>query len=600
MGKSLSERKGVALRGRTNLITNYFTRDPQSSDRLTLDHLMAIPGIGAQLMATFSIPNRVRLRRACHSFLAAADESLQGVTELFGEDVAGAGCSPGKKGLAWLLRKCPNLTTICVASRADHEEPWQERDRWALAWPTTRHYRIMAGVVPLHQIARRFQGLKHLNVAGCLDVTDAALIAVARACKGLEALDVSMTMIGDPAIHAVAKSCRGLRHLAIHNCMGLNNGTMLVAEMCGQLEVLYADGIILGDRCAELLACNCPRLRRLTVSQFLTDAGVSQVAACCPLLEHLGVQDCKLVTSASMKRIAAGCPRLQRLDASTSGVTDDGICELARCCRGLRRLDVAATAVSDVSVLAVANHCPQLEYLDVAQCNEVTDASIVELARNCKWLRHLSIAKCTLVTDAGICQVAQSCPGLRHLSIRQVGRTSACIDAIAANCRELRYFDMAGCRSGGMSVATLAEGCSKLEHLDVSWLYIVTQQGLAAVVQHCTQLRIFEATDNVLGNRNLAWLIKELGPRLRVLDLSYNLVTDATIELVARHCSGLRELTLRGCRDVTDKSMKSLMRGCVDLRRLVLEGCRVTTDGIEALDDGRCSIYWDDNPVLIR
>eukprot|EP00899_Mesostigma_viride_P017162 jgi/Mesvir1/25447/Mv01718-RA.1 len=138
---------------------------------------MAVPGLGLQVLSAVPVLDRVRLRHTCRTWLAAIDESFLGLTDIFAEDAAGMGCGPDMNGLAWLMDKCRKLTAISVSARADHEEPWGERDRISLTWPwaAADRYegRIREGLVALEDIARKYQGLKYLNLAGCMDVTDA-------------------------------------------------------------------------------------------------------------------------------------------------------------------------------------------------------------------------------------------------------------------------------------------------------------------------------------------------------------------------------------------------------------------------------------------
>eukprot|EP00899_Mesostigma_viride_P011751 jgi/Mesvir1/20577/Mv14818-RA.1 len=533
---------------------------PHPSQDITLERLMAVPGVGAQVMAALPVPDRVRLRRTCRTFLAAVDDSLSNLTELFGEDVAGEGCRPGTSGLSWLLSKCPNLTTISVAARADHTEPWVWRDRFSLSWQLfmteKTSDKIAGGILSLEDIAGRYPGLKYLNVAGCLDVTDAGLMALARSCPGLEALDVSCTRAGDAGITAVATSCPGLRRLAVSRCYNVSNASMTcVGVHCPQLEVLYLMLSRVTDVGLMAVARRGSPLRALEAPFTVTDVAMTLLAENCPHLEQLGMSFCCSVSNASIKRIAAACPGLQRFDASRcQQVTDDGIMGLAENCPGLLRLSVAGTRVTDMGIVEIARRCERLEYLNVNGCPRVTETSIKAVARGCRRLRHLSVAECPRVKDAGICRVAESCPGMQELNIRQAGVTGASLRAIAANCQELRYLDMGGCGKGGRNLASLAEGCPKLEHLDISSSPSVSQKSIVAVSRHCTRLRVFRARSLALPSQVWAKLVKGRGAGLRVLDLAGSGVMDPVVRLVSWHCLRLLELIVRESKMVTDWS----------------------------------------------
>eukprot|EP00899_Mesostigma_viride_P008355 jgi/Mesvir1/17520/Mv08773-RA.1 len=569
-----------------------------SPDEVTLEQVLAVPDIGELVMGMLSIPERVRLRRTCRTFLAVADASLLTVTKVFGEDIAGEGCRPSKKGLAWLMGKCPNLATICVASRADHEEPWQERDRWPLAWRRVKYHEIDRGYFSLDKIAQLYRGLNYLNVASCLDVTDEGLVAIAASCQGLEGLDVSgCSKVSDRGVIAIAEACPGLLKLAVAKCDRVSDASLVaLGNHCKRLEVIYADGAWVGDAGVIAVARGCSRLRRLAVDVRVTDDGLTQVAESCSQLEHLYVSMCAEVTDASITRVAEGCPRLSWLDISCCDVSDAGVEDIAANCPGLRRLVVTWTAVSDEGISAVANNCPQLEYLDMSQCSEVSDASLKEVVARCPRLKHLHVGECRAVTDASVCQLAETRPGLVELTMRETGVTAASIGAIGARCHDLRFLDIAGCK-GGEALAALAEGCPKLEHLDMSSMGIVDERGMSALGRFCTKLRLVKADHNALSDRDVAGLIRERGRQLRVLDLSDSrgAITDRTVALVARACPRLEVFSVGSCQGVTDKGIEQLAKGCRELQVLHVEFCRGVTEMSLGLLDGRkCSISWQE------
>eukprot|EP00899_Mesostigma_viride_P008396 jgi/Mesvir1/17558/Mv08803-RA.1 len=445
----------------------------QAVQELSLEDVMAVPGVGAQVLSSLPIPERVRLRQTCRAFREAVDDSLEALTELFGDDVA-MGCRPGYAGLSWLLTKCPNLRMLSVAARSDCQEPWQERDHLSLTWPYGSLDTIAPHVLSLGHVARRCQRLKYLNVAGCCDVTDASVVELVGICPGLESLDVSNTDVSDLAISTVAKACgSSLRRLALSHCLGITDAALAeVALYCGGLTELFVDGTRVKDAGIAAVATSCTSLRRLVVPHRVNDRSIGLVARCCPRLEHLGVTGCKRVTDSSIVSIASACPRLRRLDATASvRLTDESAFALAENCPGLQRLRLRYTRVSDAGIKAVARSCEELRHLDVGGCNSVTDDGVGCIAGCCQRLQHLSVHACRSVTDASICQVAKNCSRLQSLDVSRTAITAVGISAIASCCHELLRLDMRlSGQAGGRSLATLADGCPRLEFLDVSVL----------------------------------------------------------------------------------------------------------------------------------
>eukprot|EP00899_Mesostigma_viride_P002176 jgi/Mesvir1/1195/Mv17687-RA.1 len=567
--------------------------------QLTLEQVMAVPGVGAQVMSSLPVPDRVRLRRTCRIFLAVADASLAALTELFGEDVAAEGCTPGTTGLSWLLSKCPKLQLLSVASRADHDKPWQERKRdgWSLTWPIDMNkfpvVKLVRGVVSLEDVARRFARLESLNLAGCEDVTDAGLMAIARSCPGLRAVDVSFCDIGDESIQVLAESCRDLLHLAVSCCYRVKDASMAsVATHCRMLEALDATQTGMSDEGITHIAQGCCHLRRLRVPS-VTDAALGQVAAHCPQLELLDLWSCNHVTNAGIKQIAAGCPHLRQLVAWEEGVADEGVVALAQGCPGLSRLSLGSTSVTDEGVSAVARHCPQLRRLELQNCKGVTDASITLVARNCVQLECLVVAGCRQVTDASVCWVAEKCRKLRKLVVSDTGVADDSVPAIAASCHELEHLDMLDCHLYGSTFLPVAKGCPKLEELGMPSMNFGTDRSIGAVGRFCTRLRVFRASPNSLGDSNVLKLVSERGPQLRYLDFSENRVTDKALAGLGRACPRLQQLYLSGC-EVSDRGMKHLAKGCKALRYIDIQMCpEVTSAGYALVETDKCTAVWD-------
>eukprot|EP00899_Mesostigma_viride_P017713 jgi/Mesvir1/25943/Mv20937-RA.1 len=518
----------------------------RSALKVTLEQVMAVPGVGAQVMASLPVSDRVRLRLTCRSFRAAADESLLHLTDLFGEDIAGSRTGkPVEAALTWLLTKCPNLTTLSVASRAYPGAPWQMRDRWLRSRLWSEHEENTKGMPPLEIIAARYRGLTCLDVSACVTVTDAGLIAIAQTCCQLIALDVSGCDVGDASITSLAASCPGLLRVAVFYCRRVTDASL------------------------ASLGRHCHQLEELDVGYTqVTDDGLTQVAAHCHRLRRLCLSNCDRVTNVGIRQIGEGCPRLRWVDLPlfSTRVWDRGIRSLVEHCGNLRRLNLAGlTEITDDSVLTAAHYCPQLEFLDVARCTIVSDEGIEAVADKCPRLRHLSVAECFQVTDASISKVAKQCRRLRELVLRRSGITAASIDAIAASCRELRYLDMGReidstplYSAWGRprpwnhpdidgSLAALAQGCPQLEYLNVTSFLTEMRAAMAALGRYSVRLRVLKAGGNFVRDGDVSRLVQKRGHQFQSLGFSNTLVTEKAVVQVARKCAQLVSLSLRNC-----------------------------------------------------
>eukprot|EP00899_Mesostigma_viride_P011755 jgi/Mesvir1/20580/Mv14821-RA.1 len=584
------------------------------SQEVTLEQVMAVPGIGVQVMAALPVSDQVRLRPTCRAFRDAADESLSHVTELYGEDVAGDGSRPGVTGLSWLLtKKCPRLTALSVDTRANCELPWADRDRWAVSWPRGKSHRISFGVLEVEEIARGCTGLKHLNVASCWGVSSYDLRVLARSLHELETLDVSNCKIDDDGIMSIAESCPKLRQLSASNCPHVTDESLTsLAQHCRQLVAVDIAKTRVTDAGVTVLVRSVgASLCSLVLPRRVTDASVSLIADHCPHLRTLVLQEGRRVTSASVKRIAAGCPRLERLDVPClafdevyegfgiplgEALSKEDISALVVGCPGLRRLNLSRTGLSDASVRTIAEHCPRLEHLDVSDCEGVSDAGIRAVAVGCRDLRHLAVAGCLRIKDAAIRLVAQQCPRLQALVITRTVVGDVGLLAVGASCHELSRLEMERCaRVRGPGLTAVAEGCPRLEHLDISFAS-VSRNSLMAVSQRCARLRTLRADSVRIAQVTLMKMVEEMGSRLRVLSLVDNWdITDKAVVLLARKCPGLKSLVVSGSQ-ISDRGIQALRNGCKGLQRLTMDSCpKVTSAGVRSLDLDRCCVEYDDD-----
>lgn len=90
-----------------------------------------------------------------------------------------------------------------------------------------------------------FRGhLQHINIGGCMQVTDAAAIyLVERLGTYLQAIEVvGCSCLTDKFMVAVSEHCSSLRHLKICNCCHITtHGALLVLDRCLELELLNAN-----------------------------------------------------------------------------------------------------------------------------------------------------------------------------------------------------------------------------------------------------------------------------------------------------------------------------------------------------------------------
>eukprot|EP00899_Mesostigma_viride_P023127 jgi/Mesvir1/399/Mv11290-RA.1 len=611
----------------------------------------AVEPVASRIKIATAIPllDRLRLRPACRAFQSAVDDSLEEISELFWEDIAGVAMTAG--GLDLLVRKCPNLRTLSLWPRSDQGTMFECRTPIP-GWMGGRPARPEIASPSLLGIAHCTR-LRSLNLAGCADMDDALLAALAASCRELDSVDVSYCRVTDAGITELAQLCPGLKELSAG---GMRRVT---------------------DASIEQVAANCQGLRRLDVGgTCVTDASVSAIARHCADLRHLGLGGAKKVTDDSIRAVAERCPSLQYLGVSggLGVVSDASIIEIARRCRSLTGLDVhdcdnGPGGVRDLGLRAVAQHCPDLQYLSVgglrhvrretmiqlaARCpklrhldagggpemddevidaltsgcpglrhlavaylSDVTDASVIMLADRCHELEHLSVLACPRVTDVGISAVARRCLRLRHLDVRAcIGVTAASLILAGELCERLEELRVNMVMDESMNkaeAAAVARSCARLRsvevgHMDKALLRAIVQKcvqlenlhvwnacfhvGWRAIGRKCARLRSLLVTNcETVSDKHVGSLLAgPLAGQLVHLDLSacHN-ITDESLVAVGRACVQLRTLKLSSAA-VTDVGLRAIVRGCPRLTFLDIRGCDVTPDGLRMLNLDRCNV----------
>jgi hypothetical protein len=206
--------------------------------------------------------------------------------------------------------------------------------------------------------------------------------------------------------------------------------------------------------CLSGIALLCPGLIKLSLSNChdLTSTTMSTVFDCCPLLQHLDIENNnstplslldgdKMLTSLSTK-----CPLLDSLHLKLVAMTDDGLIPFVQNrphLKVLRLSNCSPTGLTDVAISHIASSCPELTRFTLTKCFSVTDIS--GIIKSCESLRFLSVSGCENIdSDLLLEQVRLFGQSLRELNIMNLGVTAEDAFEFAMCCRwveSLRYKD---------------------------------------------------------------------------------------------------------------------------------------------------------------
>ncbi|KAK9822807.1 hypothetical protein WJX81_000986 [Elliptochloris bilobata] len=472
-------------------------------------------------------------------------------------------------------------------------------------------------VLMVERLAHRFPAVQSLDLSACRRVGDGALAALGGtlALAGLRSLSLAgCEDVSDAGIAAVAR-LRALTHLDLRNCCKVTDASLLaLAELPCLLSLDLSGCVAATERGIGALAA---RLRLST----LRLGGTSRVAT---------VQDGALRALAPM--VSLTC-----LDMSgCTEVTDAGLGAIGALTR-LHELCLWNCMRVSEAGLGVLRNLPHLEDLSLRGCQHLTDAAAPAVARlraltrldlRCcerftgdqlralsalTGLRELNLKGCYKVADAGLAGVGVL-TALTALCLHECWQITAQGLLALSGLSRLRDLNLQACRNivtapgqglpglAGLTALTalnlrgcdgLADGAldpltplTRLQALDLSGCQKLTGAGLLPVgalaaltalkLQHCRGLQ----------------RCADLAPLASLTALSALSLCGCT-ELQGRGISSLapltalRALSLEHCRRVTFAPDGLLvLTGLAGVAALNLQGCNALTDaGLAALGD---------------
>uniref|UniRef100_G3SXY1 F-box/LRR-repeat protein 15-like leucin rich repeat domain-containing protein n=1 Tax=Loxodonta africana TaxID=9785 RepID=G3SXY1_LOXAF len=226
-------------------------------------------------------------------------------------------------------------------------------------------------------LCRQQPGLTSLDLSGCSELADGALLAVSLGLRHLRRLSLRklqrLTDVGCKALGGL----RELQSLDMAECCLVSGRGLAQALGSAHRAPLPLTSLSLAY-CSSLKVLQFPQLRRLSLSLLpeFTDTGLVAVARGCPSLEHLVLSHCSLLSDEGWAQAAGSWPRLQHLNLSScSQLTEQTLDTIGQVCKQLRVLDVAMCP--GISMAAVRRFQAQLPQVTCIQSRFVGGADLM-------------------------------------------------------------------------------------------------------------------------------------------------------------------------------------------------------------------------------
>ncbi|KAG5545172.1 hypothetical protein RHGRI_017600 [Rhododendron griersonianum] len=230
----------------------------------------------------------------------------------------------------------------------------------------------------ISSLLNKYRSLKWLHLVGIDFLTDEKMSGLSKCLSALVRIRLNCCdKLTESTFFELAKNCPLLKDISMEKTNlgggggggggGGDKATNIVSNP--RIKFLnFGDNPNLSDECLAKLASTCPTLEVLDVSSCkgITEKGIADSLKSNSKIRKLLINEC-----GGIMNIGNGfeLPELEVLEATRSGINDDGL-------------------------VVIGNRCDKLFKLNLNGCLGVTTVGLKELLRNCKRLRNLNLTGC--------------------------------------------------------------------------------------------------------------------------------------------------------------------------------------------------------------
>jgi hypothetical protein len=341
---------------------------------------------------------------------------------------------------------------------------------------------------------------------------------------------------------------------------------------------------------ASFFATVSPALRSLNVtnaSDMLLPVCYAAIASGVRL-KSLTVHSCNDVEDATVAiLLSRTAPTLERLEIWNS----NGISAFPTKCSmdKLQYLRLVQSTVDTANLCAFLASCRNLLYFyhDVVGGE---DDCLHALAQSCPSLQSLHYGRASLNSTAGLDAVLQGCKDLHtiHFAVSR-GISVYHINSVVQRCRRLTSFRLMPSPQfmAEECVADLTPRLRDLKHLSLVQLLCITDAAIQTLSQHCSGLRSLCLKSLVGGahtDRALVTLFSSL-PVVEEIDLSrVACLRNAVLVAIGKCCPRLHTLDLYEATGFTEEGISALAKGCPGLRCVnIAKKCPLVSKGVRSM-----------------
>ena len=249
-------------------------------------------------------------------------------------------------GIQAIIQRCTNLEYLDMSSSkavktlmfSENFTPFNSGNFQTLNVGTS------GPLVPNHHPSAWCLSLTYLDMSDC-GISDRVLASIVSHSSLLQNLYIRRNPdVTDNGLKWVAAKCPRLSEISICECPQITNRGIefLVERINTNLKYLsMAKCFLLTDKAIKYIVFHCPKLRYLNIRGLnqLSDKSMEYLSRC-QRLRSLDISKCYLITDAGITVVALHCA-LRRLSLrACSKLTDKSLLTLAKCCPLLQHLNI--------------------------------------------------------------------------------------------------------------------------------------------------------------------------------------------------------------------------------------------------------------------
>ncbi|GMH03608.1 hypothetical protein Nepgr_005447 [Nepenthes gracilis] len=349
-----------------------------------------------------------------------SDKSVASLCENCGnlEEIVVKNCNfITQNGISFALRSCVNLRSFCllgidVAAPDISDSLTCARNLCVLDFS---YMGVSDGL--LFAIAKACLPLKKFTLFHCQNFTFSGILSLLRTYQSLEYLALEgVYFLNDRSMIDLAKFLRNANTIKLNFCSRLSDSTFFtLIKNCPSLNSLEMEKTDMGKQEFTVNNVNNPKIRALYLAsnKTLSNECLEKIATTCPNLELLDVSYCSAISRKGIGEIVRNCRSLRHIQISGCGqIKNLGMeADLHK----LEVLQASGSGLNDEGLMMIGKKCSGLMYLDVMCCNGVSSRGVKEVVRNCTKLREINLNWCRNVSRDIIAWMVFSRPSLRKI-----------------------------------------------------------------------------------------------------------------------------------------------------------------------------------------